>query len=86
MFNQMFLTDMILFIVCTSKTTIKSLDKFTVGVFSCVSVCRCQSPGVTGCRALSPFYLLGKVHIPKVPGSRRALFSHAPYFIIIDDL
>lgn len=35
-----------------------------------------KSPGITGFKMLSQFYLFGKVHIPKVPGSQRALFSH----------
>lgn len=65
----------------------KSKSEMQCNNICCGRVCQSQSPGgPTGCKTLSQVYLLGKVHIPKVPGSQRTLFSHTPYFIIIVDL
>lgn len=47
----------------------KNLNCGAKTIFLCDTVCRCQSLSATGCKTLCQFYLLGKVHIPKVHGS-----------------
>lgn len=90
MFNQMLFSwlDFVRCVYIIWRRTIKSLDKFTRSVF-CPHFWRRESyersvPVSQDAECYLSICLLGKVHIPRVPGSWRALFSHTRFIIIAD--